>query len=179
MLPHMPDYNDSRINRRPSAMVGFVIARVKTKFISIVAATSLHAGGPHYNGTAAAASADVTVASTGTDGQAVAVAGDGDDDDGGDGDPDSDRALPTSRKHPYTKSLQIALDQKRGAVSNRILRMSELKIRIGLSRSTIYEFQKSGDFPRSVSLGVRAVGWLESDVDAWVESRVNNTPEAT
>jgi prophage regulatory protein len=175
----MPDYNDSRITRRPGAMVGFVIARVKPKFISIVAAIGIHAGGPGYKGTAAAVSADVTVASTGTDGSVVAVAGDDDDDDGGDGDPDSDRALPTSRKPRYTKSLQIALDRKRGAVSNRIVRMSELKVRIGLSRSTIYEFQKSGNFPRSVSLGARAVGWLESDIDAWVESRINNIPEAT
>jgi prophage regulatory protein len=29
----------------------------------------------------------------------------------------------------------------------------------------------SGSFPKPIPLGVRAVGWAESDISAWLESR--------
>jgi prophage regulatory protein len=54
----------------------------------------------------------------------------------------------------------------------RILRMKQTKERTGLSRSTLYTLIKEGKFPAPISLGARAVGWLSSDVDAWIESRI-------
>lgn len=53
-----------------------------------------------------------------------------------------------------------------------ILRIPEVKKRTGLSRSSIYLKIQQGDFPRSISLGAKAVGWLESDVQAWLEQQV-------
>lgn len=41
----------------------------------------------------------------------------------------------------------------------------------GLSRSTIYLMMKRGEFPRPVKLTGKAVGWPESTVAAWLESR--------
>lgn len=160
---------------------------IELKKVGISNAVAPHAGGPTYKGTATAkgttaakgkttaiaVSSDCAIESTGVDGATVAEAGDDDDGGGGDGDPDSDRTPHTPHKPHYTATLQTALDRKRVITSNRILRMAELKIRIGLSRSTIYELITSGHFPRSVSLGPRAVGWLESDIDAWLESRIN------
>jgi prophage regulatory protein len=52
-----------------------------------------------------------------------------------------------------------------------ILRLKSVKTKTGLSRSSIYAFQKSNDFPTSVQLGARAVGWFEHEVDAWLASR--------
>ena len=49
----------------------------------------------------------------------------------------------------------------------RFLRLPEVLARTGLSRSTIYVRLDQGRFPRPVSLGARAVGWLESEVDEW------------
>jgi prophage regulatory protein len=54
---------------------------------------------------------------------------------------------------------------------DRILRRPEVEARTGLSRSTIYEMIGRGEFPRPVKLGRRAVGWLESAVTRWLESR--------
>lgn len=54
----------------------------------------------------------------------------------------------------------------------RILRIKQTKERTGLSRSTLYNLIKEGKFPAPIPLGARAVGWLSSDVDAWIESRV-------
>lgn len=54
-----------------------------------------------------------------------------------------------------------------------ILRRPQVQQRTGLSRSTLYQYIKDGEFPASISLGPRAVGWLESDVSDWISARVN------
>ncbi len=43
---------------------------------------------------------------------------------------------------------------------------------VGLSRSTIYTLMAAGKCPNSIPLGERSVGWLESDIDAWIDSKV-------
>ena len=58
---------------------------------------------------------------------------------------------------------------------NGILRLPEVKRRTGLSRSTIYLRVASGAFPSPVSLGARAVGWLEPEVDAWIAAQINRS----
>lgn len=43
----------------------------------------------------------------------------------------------------------------------------------GLVATTgIYVAMKEGEFPASISVGARAIGWLSSDIDAWIENRV-------
>ena len=58
------------------------------------------------------------------------------------------------------------------AMYQTILRLALVKQRTGLSRSSIYNGVKQGTFPAQISLGPRAVGWLESSIDAWIQSRV-------
>lgn len=58
-----------------------------------------------------------------------------------------------------------------------ILRLPEVKTRTGLSRSTIYLRISEDRFPKSVSLGGRAVGWIESEIDAWLEQRIAQSRE--
>ena len=59
-----------------------------------------------------------------------------------------------------------------GSVRVRILRLPEVQRRTGLSRSTIYVRLDQGLFPKPVSLGARAVGWIESEVDEWIRERI-------
>jgi prophage regulatory protein len=61
------------------------------------------------------------------------------------------------------KQLQSALT---------ILRRKQVEARTGLSRSSIYAFVAAGKFPAPVSLGDRAVGWLESEVNEWIAGRI-------
>ena len=56
---------------------------------------------------------------------------------------------------------------------NRFLRLNDVITRTGLSRSTIYLNINQGTFPESISLGLRSVGWLESEVDVWIQDRIN------
>ena len=53
-----------------------------------------------------------------------------------------------------------------------ILRLPAVKARTGLSRSTIYLRISEGQFPKPVSLGSRAVGWIESEIDEWVNHQI-------
>lgn len=53
-----------------------------------------------------------------------------------------------------------------------ILRRKEVEARVKLSRSTIYLLMQEGLFPMPISLGARAVGWLEHEIDDWLNSRI-------
>lgn len=53
-----------------------------------------------------------------------------------------------------------------------ILRLPAVRARTGLSRSTIYLRVAEGTFPKPVSLGARAVGWIESEIQQWLEQRI-------
>ena len=53
-----------------------------------------------------------------------------------------------------------------------ILRLPDVKRRTGLSRSTIYSRVEQQTFPRPISLGGRAVGWIEAEINAWLEQRI-------
>lgn len=56
----------------------------------------------------------------------------------------------------------------------RIIRRPEVQARTGLSRSTIYAMISEGTFPKPVRLGKRAVGWPESAIAEWLESRTSD-----
>jgi prophage regulatory protein len=60
-------------------------------------------------------------------------------------------------------------------MANIILRLPAVKARTGLSRSTIYLRVSEGAFPPPVSLGARAVGWLESEVDGWLAAQIEQS----
>ena len=55
----------------------------------------------------------------------------------------------------------------------RFLRLSEVIERTGLSRSAIYMNISEGTFPQNINLGARSVAWLESEIDAWMQARIN------
>ncbi len=54
----------------------------------------------------------------------------------------------------------------------RILRMKTVIEISGLARSTVYKYVAEGIFPKPISLGGRSVGWLESEVHSWIQSRL-------
>jgi len=54
-----------------------------------------------------------------------------------------------------------------------LIRLPEVKARTGLSRSCIYEAMSDGRFPRPVKITARASAWVESEVQKWIEERIN------
>lgn len=68
-----------------------------------------------------------------------------------------------------------------------ILRRKQVEARTGLSRSTIYSKLKDnpkrpGDydptFPKPISVGAKAVGWIEAEINAWLTAQINKSRKA-
>lgn len=63
--------------------------------------------------------------------------------------------------------------------SRKILRIDQVKVKIGLSRSTIYSRLNPNSrhydplFPKPIHLGIKAVAWIEAEIDAWLQSRID------
>lgn len=55
----------------------------------------------------------------------------------------------------------------------KFIKLPEVIEKTGLKRSTVYARVKDDpDFPKPVNVGVRAVAWVESDLDRWMADRV-------
>jgi prophage regulatory protein len=54
----------------------------------------------------------------------------------------------------------------------KLLRFDDVQERTGLSRSTIWRLEHRGVFPKRVQVSANVVAWLEDEVVAWIQSRV-------
>ena len=59
-----------------------------------------------------------------------------------------------------------------------ILRLPTVKERTGLSRSTIYLRISEGSFPKPIALGGRAVGWVEAEINDWLNHQIEASRKA-
>ncbi len=66
----------------------------------------------------------------------------------------------------------------KGNTRMKFLRLKEVMAITALSRSSIYKFMKEGGFPQTISLGDRAVAWLESEVEEWMEEKLRHRESA-
>ena len=61
----------------------------------------------------------------------------------------------------------------------RLIRIKEVTSRIGIGRSTVYEWMDSKSprfdqtFPKPIKIGPNSVAWLEQDINEWIMMRVN------
>jgi prophage regulatory protein len=53
-----------------------------------------------------------------------------------------------------------------------LITIAEVAGRVSLSRSEIYRRMKLGVFPQRVRLGPKRIAFLESEIDAWMEERI-------
>jgi len=68
-----------------------------------------------------------------------------------------------------------------------IIRRKQVEARTGLSRSSIYARlrqnpKRPGDydptFPKPISVGAKAVGWIEAEIDAWLTAQIQKSRKA-
>lgn len=69
------------------------------------------------------------------------------------------------------------VQQRPGEVSNmqaQILKLPEVKRITGLSGSTIYRMasNEQASFPKPIKLGQRSSGWIKSEVEQWLNERI-------
>jgi len=55
----------------------------------------------------------------------------------------------------------------------KFLRLADVKVITGLSRSSLYQMMRKGQFPPSISIGSRAIAWTDAAIQEWIESRIN------
>jgi prophage regulatory protein len=60
----------------------------------------------------------------------------------------------------------------------RIIKRKEVETITGLSCASIYRKIAAKDFPAQVKLGKNAVGWVESEIQAWIEDKMAKRTES-
>lgn len=54
----------------------------------------------------------------------------------------------------------------------RFIKLDEVMYRTGLKTTSIYTLMNQGRFPKNIKLTNDRVGWLESDIDRWIDERI-------
>jgi prophage regulatory protein len=63
-------------------------------------------------------------------------------------------------------------------MSQRLIRLPEVKALVGLGTTSIYDKIKKGEFPKQVKLG-RLSGWIEAEVEGWISQQIQaSRPQA-
>ena len=58
-------------------------------------------------------------------------------------------------------------------LSQKLLRLPQVKQTTGLSKTTIYARIAEGNFTKQIPLGPRLVVWVESDIQNWISEQVS------
>jgi prophage regulatory protein len=70
----------------------------------------------------------------------------------------------------------MSIENATNAITNlnhpQLLRLRQLKVRMGLSRSTIYRLISEKNFPKPIQLGAASVAWIADEIDAWIQDQI-------
>ena len=58
-------------------------------------------------------------------------------------------------------------------LTEKLLRLGDVKLMTGLSKSSIYARIADGTFPKQINLGPRLVVWVESEIQSWIANQVS------
>jgi len=59
----------------------------------------------------------------------------------------------------------------------KVLKVKQVATEINVSVPQVYKLVSLGRFPKPIKLGERGSGWLTSEIDAWLQSRVDERDE--
>jgi len=57
-------------------------------------------------------------------------------------------------------------------MAKQIIKLPKVEDKTGKSRSSIYREAAAGKFPKPIKLSERSSGWLESEIDQWIDERI-------
>ena len=63
------------------------------------------------------------------------------------------------------------------SVMSKILKVKQVAEEINISVAQVYKLVSLGRFPKPIKLGERGSGWLTTEIDAWLQSRVDARDE--
>lgn len=62
-------------------------------------------------------------------------------------------------------------------MSQSLIRLPEVQRRTGYSKAWIYRLIDKGEFPKQIKLGTRAIAFIESEIDIWIENKISSSRE--
>ena len=69
------------------------------------------------------------------------------------------------------RGVERALETRTATSGQRVLSQHAVLDRVPVSRTTLWRMERAGLFPRRIQVSTNRVGWIEADVEAWVEGR--------
>jgi predicted DNA-binding transcriptional regulator AlpA len=69
------------------------------------------------------------------------------------------------------QGIDRALEARTRTAGTRVLSLQSVLELIPVSRTTLWRMERAGQFPRRIQISSNRIGWLESDVEAWLEKR--------
>ena len=79
-----------------------------------------------------------------------------------------DRRRATGMEDLFDRMVGV---QAAAGVDDEFWNVRTITVKTGLARATLYRYIRDGQFPRQRRLGPRRVGWLASEVRAWITTR--------
>jgi prophage regulatory protein len=70
------------------------------------------------------------------------------------------------------ESNQASATTRPAAPPLRLIRFPSVRERTGLSRSTVWRLERKGAFPKHRRISPNAVGWLEHEIEEWIQTRM-------
>ena len=59
--------------------------------------------------------------------------------------------------------------------SQSLIRITEVRRRTGFGKAWIYRLMSQGKFPASVKIGSRSIAFIESEIDEWINARIEES----
>ncbi|EHM42965.1 MULTISPECIES: helix-turn-helix transcriptional regulator [Hafnia] len=59
--------------------------------------------------------------------------------------------------------------------SQSLIRITEVQRRTGFGKAWIYRLMSQGKFPASVKIGSRSIAFIESEIDEWINARIEES----
>ncbi|MGE6001022.1 helix-turn-helix transcriptional regulator [Klebsiella variicola] len=57
----------------------------------------------------------------------------------------------------------------------RLIRLSEVMNKTGFGKAWIYRLISQNRFPQPVKIGIRAITFIESEIDEWIQLTIENS----
>ncbi|GGX13121.1 helix-turn-helix transcriptional regulator [Undibacterium macrobrachii] len=81
-----------------------------------------------------------------------------------------DEQRTTNKNQVMSPELLALIERVRSVVNDRLLRLTQVKVKTGLASSTIWKYVKHGTLPPPIRIGSRSACWKESEISAWIEA---------
>jgi prophage regulatory protein len=83
--------------------------------------------------------------------------------------PSKAREVPGAVRAAPAEIQELAIDPRQVVLGERLLPLPAVQAKVGaLSKSTLWKLVKTREFPAPIRITANRVGWLESEVDAWI-----------